>query len=99
MPVVQSGHIIFIAGLFEILAQALKGPFPQQYRDYIPYVMLVLGLFLGLGLAIYYGGEPVAGLFEGFFGAASAMGFYKLAEKIPVVNAAFGSRGWVGDNQ
>ena len=29
MPVVQSEHIIFIAGLFEILAQALKGPFPE----------------------------------------------------------------------
>ena len=99
MPAVQSEHILFIAGLFEVLVQALKGPFPQQYRDYIPYVMLVLGLFLGLGLAMYYGGEPVAGLFEGFFGAASAMGFYKLAEKVPMANAVFGSRGWLRDNR
>ena len=72
MPVVQSEHIIFIAGLFNVLVQALKGPFPEQYRAFIPYALLVLGLFLGLGLAMYYGTEPVAGLFEGFFGAASA---------------------------
>jgi len=98
MPIVDSAHIIFIAGVFEILVQLLKGPVPQQYRDYIPYVLVVLGMFLGLGLGLYYGTEPVAGLFEGFFAAASALGFYQLSSRVPVVKAAFGETGWIADN-
>lgn len=98
MPAVQTEHILFIAGVFEILVQALKGPFPQQYRDYIPYVILVLGLFLGLALGTYYGTEPVAALFEGFFGAATTLGFYAVAKRAPAVNKVFGERGWFGEN-
>jgi len=98
MPAVQSEHIIFMAGVIEILVQLLKGPLPEQYRQYIPWVLVVLGLFLGLALGVYYGTEPVAALFEGFFGAASALGFYQLSSRVPVVNAAFGSKGWLGDS-
>ena len=98
MPAVQSEHIIFIASVFEILVQLFKGPLPQQYRDYIPYALLVLGLGLGLALAVYYGTEPVAGLFEGFFGAATALGFYQIASRVPAVRTAFGSKGWIADN-
>ena len=98
MPAVESSHIVFIAGVFEILVQLLKGPFPEKYREYIPYVMVVVGLLLGLGLGIYYGTEPVAALFEGFFGAATALGFYQVSSRIPGVNRAFGSAGWLANN-
>ena len=98
MPAVQSEHIIFIASVFEILVQMLKGPFPEKYRDYIPHALMLAGLFLGLALSVYYGAEPVAGLFEGFFGAGMALGFYQLASRLPVVERAFGSKGWLGDS-
>jgi len=98
MPAVESSHIIFIASVFEILVQMFKGPFPEEYREYIPYALIVLGLFLGVALGLYYGTEPVAALFEGFLGAASALGFYQASSRIPVVNKAFGATGWIADS-
>ena len=98
MPAVDSAHIVFIASVFEILTQLLKGPLPQKYRDYIPYAMVVVGLLLGLALGMYYGTEPVQALFEGFFGAAVALGFYQISSRVPVVNSVFGDEGWLKEN-
>ena len=98
MPAVDSGHIIFIASVFEILTQLLKGPFPQKYRELIPYAMVVVGLLLGLALGMYYGTEPVQALFEGFFGAAVALGFYQVSSRVPLVNTVLGDKGWLKDN-
>jgi len=97
MPAVDTAHIVFIASVFEIVTQALKGPFPDQYRSYIPYSLLILGVLFGLGLGTYYGTEPVAAIFEGLLGAAAALGFYQVSSRLPLVQGLFGSQAWFAD--
>lgn len=98
MPAVQSEHIFFIASMIEVLTQLLKGPVPEKYRVWIPVALFVVGVGAGLGFGAYYGGDLIAGGLEGFFGAASALGFYQVAKRLPVVETAFGARGWLGDS-
>lgn len=97
MPLIRPEAVALVAAIASILVQALKGPIPEKARVWIPLVLLFLLTAGGLGLAAAYGYDLLAGAVEGFFGAASSLGFYAAASSIPGVKEVFGSKGWVAD--
>ncbi len=98
MPIVDSAHILFIASIIEILTQLLKGPIPDEYRQWIPGALTVVGLAVGAVFGLYYHTDLMAAVLEGLFGAALALGFYQVTSRVPAVNGAFGNKGWLADN-
>ena len=99
MPLLESQIIALLAGVATILVQAFKNLVPDSGRDWIPPALLFLLTLAGIGLAMYYGRDPVAGLLEGLFGGASSLGFYEFASAVPGVNRAFNGKGWVGQRK
>lgn len=97
MPAVDSATILFIASVIEILTQLVKGLVPEKVRDWIPVVLAAVGLILGALFGVYYQKDLMAAVFEGLFGAATALGFYQVSSRLPAVEKAFGSRGWIRD--
>ena len=86
----------FLAVVANVVVQALKGVLPDAVRKYLPLVIMAVMAAVGLGLALYLGRDPVAGLLEGFFAGASAVGLYEAEARIPGVRAVFHDRGWLG---
>ena len=95
MPLLESQIITIIAGIATTLTQLLKGLVDEAYKKWIPLVLAVVCTAVGVGLAFYYGRDPVAGALEGFFAFAGAVGFYELASVVPGANSAFNDRGWI----
>lgn len=99
MPAVDSATILFIASIIEILTQLVKGLVPEKLRDWIPIVLTAVGLILGAVFGVYYQKDLMAAVFEGLFGAATALGFYQVSSRVPAIEKAFGSKGWIGNTE
>jgi len=97
MPLLRPEVIALIAAVATVLVQLFKGPIPESVRVWIPLVLMVLLTAGGVGLAAAYGYDLLAGALEGFFGAASSLGFYAAASSIPGVKTVVGSKGWIAD--
>jgi hypothetical protein len=90
------GVIGFLAAIGNILVQAIKGLLPEGARPYIPVGLIAIMMVLGTAIALYVGRDPVVGLFEGFFGAATAVGIYEGASALPGLEKVYNSAGWIG---
>ena len=97
MPQIESGIIALLASVASVFVQASKNLVPDSSRDWIAPALLFLLTLVGLGLSFYYGRDPVVGVLEGFFGGATALGFYEGASAIPGVNRVFNGKGWIGN--
>ena len=96
MPLLESQIIALLASVASILTQAFKNIIPDEGRRWVPPGLLFLLTLLGLGLSMYFGRDPVTGVLEGFFGGASALGFYEIASNVPGVKRMVNGKGWVG---
>lgn len=99
MPLLESQVIALLASVATILTQAFKNVIPEAGREWIPVGLLFLLTLVGVGLAMYYGRDPVAGVLEGFFAGGTALGFYAGASTVPGANKVFNGRGWVGQRK
>lgn len=97
MPTIRPEIIALVAAIANVLIQLFKGPIPEKVREWIPIILMFLLTAGGVGLAAAYGYDLLAGALEGFFGAATALGFYATASSIPGVRKVVGSNGWVGE--
>lgn len=95
MPPLSSEVLALLGAVSTVFAQLVKGLLPEKVKTYLPLVLFVVLVPLGVALAIYYGRDPVAGALEGLFGFASSVGFYEAANKVPGAKVAFNSRGWI----
>ena len=97
MPQLDSGVLTLFASVAVIFVQLLKGLVNETYHRFIPLALFVVMTPMGVALAFYSGRDPVAGGLEGFFGFATAVGFYAAGKAIApgVVNSA----GWIGGNR
>lgn len=93
MPQIDSAVLALFASIAAVFVQLLKGLVSETYHKFIPVALFVVMTPLGIALSMYMGRDPVAGALEGFFGFASAVGFYQAAKTIApgVVNG----RGWI----
>jgi hypothetical protein len=87
--------IAFLAAIGNVLVQAIKGLLPEAARPYIPVGLLVVMSLVGIAVAMYAGRDPVVGLFEGFLGAATAVGLYEGAAALPGLNRVYNEDGWI----
>jgi p-aminobenzoyl-glutamate transporter AbgT len=99
MPPIDSAVLALMASIATIFVQLIKGLLSDDFKQWIPLMLFVVMIPLGIALAMVYGRDPIAGALEGFFGFASAVGFYEAANSIPVVNKLFSSKGWVVKGQ
>ena len=95
MPNIDPIMVGVFALCFNIVTQALKGLFTAPIKQAIPLVLLGLGLALGGTVSAYQGGDLVAGALAGFLGAASAVGLYEGAARVPGLRQVFTSAGWL----
>ena len=95
MPAIDSGILTLMASVATVFVQMVKGLVPEDKRQWIPLALFVVMVPLGLAFAFYYGRDPLAGALEGFFGFASAVGFYEAASNVPGARLAFNNEGWI----
>lgn len=96
MPAVDPQTVSLLGVVANLLTQLVKGLIPDPYKVYIPSVLAVVLMAIGAGLAAYGGRDIVAGLFEGLFGAAAAVGLYEVTSQLPGLQNVFHSAGWIG---
>lgn len=96
MPLLESQIIALFSSVASIFMQTIKNLIPERGRRWIPLGLLFVLTLLGLGLSMYMGRDPVAGVLEGFFGGAAALGYYEIASNTPGVNRVVNRKGWVG---
>lgn len=96
MPLLESQVIALLSSVALIFTQTIKNLIPEGGRKWIPLGLLFVLTLLGLGLSMYMGRDPVAGVLEGFFGGAAALGYYEVGSNVPGVNRVVNSKGWVG---
>jgi len=94
MPQLDSAVLAMFSSVAAVLVQLLKGLVDEAYHRWIPLAMFLVMTPMGVALAFYSARDPVAGGLEGFFGFASAVGFYAAAKT--VAPALANSRGWIG---
>lgn len=95
MPPIDSSVLAMLSSVAVVVVQLVKGLLDDSVKRWIPLVLFVVMLPVGVLLAYYYGRDPVAGLLEGLFGFASAVGFYEAASEVPGVKKVMNGRGWV----
>jgi hypothetical protein len=91
--------LALLASVSTVAAQLVKGLLSDKLKSYLPLILFVVMVPLGLGMALYMGRDPVAGALEGLFGFASSVGFYEAANSLPGVNTVFNERGWIAPEQ
>lgn len=99
MPVLESQLIALFSSVASIFTQIIKNLIPEGGRKWIPLGLLFILTLLGLGLSMYMGRDPVAGVLEGFFGGAAALGYYEVASNVPGVKEVVNGKGWVGQRK
>jgi len=93
MPTVNPGTIAFYGSAASLVVQAFKGAIPEGYHKQIPVVLMFVLAAIGAGISLSYGNDPVAGAFEGLFGAGAAVGLYQMARG--VVPSVVNGTGWL----
>lgn len=95
MPPIDSAILALMASVATVFVQMVKGLVPDHLKQWIPLALFVVMTAIGLSVALYYGRDPLTGALEGFFGFASAVGFYEAASSVPGARRAFNSEGWI----
>ncbi len=95
MPQLSAEIMALLAGVANIVTQMVKGLIPDQGQKWIPLGLILLTMGAGVALTFAYGRDPIAGLLEGLFGGASAVGFYELASKVPGFDRVWNGTGWI----
>lgn len=95
MPQLDPLVVGFLAIVAGIGIQAVKGLLSNKAKDRIPIASIGILSLAGAGLALYSGRDPMAGIFEGFFAAASATGLYEGLASLPGVSRVINSAGWL----
>lgn len=95
MPVLDPSIIALLAGAANIIVQLFKGLLSDKAKEFIPLIVIVLLTVVGVLLAFGYDRDLIAGLLEGFFAGATAVGFYEGVSSIPGVNKVYNGRGWI----
>ena len=93
MPEINPATVALLASVAAVLVQVFKGALPEIAQRWLPLILMVVLTPLGVGLAVYYGNDPLAGAFEGFLAFASSVGFYQTAKTI--IPGAVNGEGWV----
>jgi len=98
---VNPQNVAFIATVVTVIVQLLKNLVAYEpkgtdnpARKWIPLFILAISTALGAGLSYAGGVDVVNGVFEGFFGGATAIGVYKAGAPIPGVNKVLSSQAW-----
>jgi len=94
-------NVAFIATVVTVVVQLFKDMIVHEptgtnnpARKWFPLLILVTSTALGAGLSFAGGIDLVNGMFEGFFGGATAIGVYKAGAPIPGVNKVLSSQAW-----
>lgn len=95
MPSLDPEIIGLLAAVANIITQMVKDLIPEAGKKWIPLGLIVLLMGVGISLAGAYGRDLIAGLLEGLFGGASAVGFYEAANKLPGLGKVWTSAGWI----
>jgi uncharacterized membrane protein len=95
MPALDSAIIALLATVANIVTQLVKELVPDTAKQWIPLGLVLLTMGVGIGLAAIYGRDLVAGLLEGLFGGASAVGVYEVGSNLPGVSRVYNGDGWI----
>lgn len=94
MPQLDSGVIALLASIISALTQLVKGVLlGEDAKRYLPLGVVFLSAALGIGLAVYHGRDPVAGITEGTIAGLTALGLYATAKS--AVPKVVNSDGWL----